>query len=77
MSCAGNSSAGPGHTFYFNVNGYPIFMKGSNWMPAHILPELGSDKKTGNNIYIEEHWATVDKVHTTNYFSNVVSNMQT
>ncbi|KAG6455463.1 beta-mannosidase [Manduca sexta] len=41
----GNTTAGQGLTFYFKVNGYPLFMKGSNWIPAHILPELGSDRK--------------------------------
>lgn len=30
-----------GLSFHFKVNGYPIFMKGSNWIPGHILPELG------------------------------------
>jgi len=28
-----------GRAFYFRVNGRPIFMKGSNWIPAHVLPE--------------------------------------
>lgn len=28
-----------GLSFYFRVNKIPIFMKGSNWIPAHILPE--------------------------------------
>jgi beta-mannosidase len=28
-----------GLSFYFKVNKIPIFMKGSNWIPAHILPE--------------------------------------
>ena len=28
-----------GLSFYFKVNEIPIFMKGSNWIPAHILPE--------------------------------------
>lgn len=44
---AGNTTAGNGLTFYFKVNGRPIFMKGSNWIPANILPELGSNKETG------------------------------
>ena len=28
-----------GLTFYFKVNSIPMFMKGSNWIPSHILPE--------------------------------------
>lgn len=32
-----------GLTFYFKVNGIPIFMKGSNWIPSHILPEKAQD----------------------------------
>merc|ERR1719433_2613435 len=28
-----------GRTFKFRVNGVDIFAKGSNWIPAHILPE--------------------------------------
>lgn len=33
-----------GLSFYFKVNGVPIFMKGSNWIPSHILPEKSSEK---------------------------------
>ncbi|XP_013184621.2 beta-mannosidase-like [Amyelois transitella] len=40
----GNTTAGQGLTFYFKINGYPLFMKGSNWIPGHILPEYGGDK---------------------------------
>ena len=29
-----------GETFYFKINGIAIFMKGSNWIPSNILPEL-------------------------------------
>jgi len=29
-----------GRTFYVTVNEEPIFLKGSNWIPADILPEL-------------------------------------
>jgi beta-mannosidase len=29
-----------GSTFYFKVNGIRFFAKGSNWVPAHVFPEL-------------------------------------
>ncbi|KAJ8925684.1 hypothetical protein NQ315_009531 [Exocentrus adspersus] len=35
-----------GLTFYFKINGIPIFMKGSNEIPIDILPERGQDKET-------------------------------
>ena len=28
-----------GRTFYFRINGLPVFLKGSNWIPADIFPE--------------------------------------
>jgi beta-mannosidase len=34
-----------GLSFYFKVNGRPIFMKGSNWIPSHILPEKSFDEE--------------------------------
>uniref|UniRef100_A0A1L8EBR4 beta-mannosidase n=2 Tax=Haematobia irritans TaxID=7368 RepID=A0A1L8EBR4_HAEIR len=36
-------SEGSGNTFYFKVNGKEIFMKGSNYIPSHILPEYSLD----------------------------------
>jgi beta-mannosidase len=34
-----------GLSFYFQVNGVPMFMKGSNYIPAHILPEKAGDEE--------------------------------
>lgn len=28
-----------GRTFYFKVNNQPIFIKGANYVPSHIVPE--------------------------------------
>jgi beta-mannosidase len=39
-----------GRHFYFEVNGEPIFMKGSNWIPAHVLPEIGSQREYAENL---------------------------
>jgi len=33
-----------GLSFYFKVNGIPMFMKGSNWIPSHILPEKSANE---------------------------------
>lgn len=41
-----------GLTFGFKVNDIDVFMKGSNWIPANILPEWGANYSTGNNIVI-------------------------
>ncbi|XP_056152102.1 beta-mannosidase [Lampris incognitus] len=30
----------PGLSFYFRINGKPIFLKGSNWIPAHSFQDL-------------------------------------
>ncbi|KAF2896670.1 hypothetical protein ILUMI_09505, partial [Ignelater luminosus] len=35
-----------GRTFYFRINGIPIFSKGSNIIPISILPELGQNETT-------------------------------
>ncbi|KAM6439989.1 beta-mannosidase isoform 1-T1 [Liasis olivaceus] len=34
----------PGLSFYFRINGLPIFMKGSNWIPADSFPDKVSSK---------------------------------
>ena len=28
-----------GKSFFFRINGLPVFMKGSNWIPADVFPE--------------------------------------
>lgn len=35
-----------GKSFYFRINGVPIFAKGSNFIPASVFPELGADEDT-------------------------------
>lgn len=39
-----------GLTFYFSVNDVPIFAKGSNYIPAHILPEKSADFSTVDRL---------------------------
>lgn len=29
-----------GRSYFFRVNGVPVFLKGSNWIPSAVLPEL-------------------------------------
>ncbi|XP_065559603.1 beta-mannosidase-like [Artemia franciscana] len=36
---------GQGLSFYFKINSVPIFLKGSNWIPSHILPENSTPEK--------------------------------
>ncbi|XP_053476857.1 beta-mannosidase [Ictalurus furcatus] len=38
--------ASPGLSFYFRINGQPIFLKGSNWIPAHAF----QDQITADNL---------------------------
>lgn len=40
--------ANGGLSFYFKVNGKPMFMKGSNYIPASIFPEQSQEKHRGN-----------------------------
>lgn len=40
-----------GLTFYFKINGVAMFMKGSNWIPSHILPEESANKDRGLHFY--------------------------
>ncbi|XP_063217719.1 beta-mannosidase-like [Bacillus rossius redtenbacheri] len=39
-----------GLTFYLEVNGRPVFLKGSNWIPASALPELSTDPDTARSL---------------------------
>ncbi|XP_068084134.1 beta-mannosidase [Anabrus simplex] len=39
-----------GRTFFFSVNGRAIFSKGSNWIPASVLPELSYDPDTVHHL---------------------------
>ncbi|KAH8283203.1 hypothetical protein KR054_008690 [Drosophila jambulina] len=39
---------GIGNTFLFRVNGVEIFMKGSNYVPSAILPELQTNEQIGH-----------------------------
>jgi len=40
-----------GTSFYFKINGEAIFMKGSNWIPAHVLPERVTEDYTAELLY--------------------------
>jgi beta-mannosidase len=39
-----------GLTFYIKVNNLPIFSKGSNWIPSHVLPEKSADPEVIYNL---------------------------
>jgi len=40
-----------GLSFYFKINGQPIFMKGSNWIPADSFQSRISKDKLQNLLY--------------------------
>ncbi|EDW37952.1 GL12303 [Drosophila persimilis] len=44
-----------GRTFFFRVNGHPIFMKGANYVPANTLPELSAEADTVQHLLKSAH----------------------
>lgn len=44
------SDSSQGLTFYFEINGVPIFAKGTNWIPSDILPEKSANVETVRNL---------------------------
>ncbi|XP_016981521.2 beta-mannosidase-like isoform X1 [Drosophila rhopaloa] len=51
-----------GRTFFFRVNGHPIFMKGANYVPAHTLPELSSDADKVEYLLKAAHDANMNMI---------------
>lgn len=49
-----------GLSFYFKVNDVPIFAKGSNWIPGHILPEKGYDESIIKNALLSAKEANMN-----------------
>jgi beta-galactosidase/beta-glucuronidase len=47
--------AGTGLSFYFKVNGMPIFAKGANEIPLDVLPERGQNPETVSRILESAH----------------------
>ncbi|KAG7202549.1 hypothetical protein KM043_009746 [Ampulex compressa] len=41
-----------GLSFYFRINGIPIFAKGSNFIPASVFPELTADENTIRHLLL-------------------------
>ncbi|XP_011642366.1 beta-mannosidase isoform X1 [Pogonomyrmex barbatus] len=41
-----------GLSFYFRINGIPIFAKGSNFIPASVFPELGAKDSTIRHLLL-------------------------
>lgn len=51
-----------GKSFYFKINGVPIFMKGTNWIPSHILPEKSFDKDRVNHLLMSAQNAHMNMI---------------
>ncbi|XP_044250625.1 beta-mannosidase-like isoform X2 [Drosophila takahashii] len=51
-----------GRTFFFRVNGHPIFMKGANYVPAHTLPELSADADAVEYLLKTAHDAKMNMI---------------
>ncbi|XP_026831968.1 beta-mannosidase [Drosophila erecta] len=51
-----------GKTFFFRVNGHPIFMKGANYVPAHTLPELSADADAVTYLLKAAHEANMNMI---------------
>lgn len=64
-----------GLSFYFRVNGVPIFMKGSNWIPSHVLPEKSYNEEKVKELLLAARDAHMNMlrvwgggVYESNYF---------
>ncbi|XP_017057225.2 beta-mannosidase-like isoform X2 [Drosophila ficusphila] len=51
-----------GRTFFFRVNGHPIFMKGANYVPVHALPELSADADALEFLLKAAHEANMNMI---------------
>ncbi|XP_058443272.1 beta-mannosidase-like isoform X2 [Malaya genurostris] len=49
-----------GLMFYFVINGIPIFMKGSNWIPSSVLPESSYDENYVKFLLYAAHDANMN-----------------
>lgn len=53
------NSSDEAYSFYFTVNQRPIYAKGSNWIPAHVLPEK-YDKEYVRDLLISTRLANMN-----------------